>query len=216
MDNFTQLPKRTKLALLGVALFAAGFIIFWLVLVVGERGKIAVEIKAAPRRAAISIDNRRVGGKAFLPPGTHTLTVSYDGFNTYQQTFELKPGDPAAIFTVALSPQTANAKRIAAAEAKRYAEIEGLGGQKAQEDNVAFQKNNPIVKNIPYKTSYYSIDYGKNEAGELVIQITAASPLGRQVALEKIRSWGYDPTDYRLVFVGLQNPFDSANPEGGS
>lgn len=206
------LSRRTKEVIATICLLILGLAVIFAVTTFQNRNKIKVEVRTAPNNAQVSIDGKKVEHTVRLLPGQYVLMVSYEGFSTYQQTIELKKDSTHLEQNVALSAQTENAKKIAASESELYSELEDLGGRKAQENNLKFQQDNPIVNNIPFKTSYYSIDYGKDSSGNLLIQITAGEPLGRQVAVEKIRSWGYEPTDYRLVFLELTNPFAKSVP----
>ena len=210
MDNNALSNKIKSPVLVVVALLAMGLVVLGIVSKTNKRNGVVVELRAAPKQATMVVDGKAVGKNTKLTAGEHTAVVSHEGFVSYTKTFELRPGDEKFVLTAALSPETTTAKAIATEQRELYAEIESLSGQQSQEASELFFKNNPILRNIPEKTSYYSIDYGKDESGELIIQISASQPVGRQVALAKIRSWGYDPTDYKIVFVGLNNPFPKA------
>jgi hypothetical protein len=172
-----------------------------------KKGKIPVEIITAPEEAQIQLNDRAAGNKLSLAPGHYTLKVSYQNFNTYTSSFDVVAGSSGLTFPVELAPQNGNGSKLVDAERKQFLKVEGIAGQKVQESNDAFIQNNGIVRFVPYKTSFYSIDYAKDEQGKLFLQVTASTPVGRQVALQQIRSWGFDPTDYRIDFIGLANPF---------
>lgn len=208
MDSAYGISVKVRLLLLAIAMVIIGFTVLAIVSAGQNKGRVDVEVITAPKQAGITIDGKKAGRGSSLKPGTYTFVVSYSGFSAYTEKVILKEGDKKRTLAVALAPQSSDARSLAAAQLDQYTAVENLGGQNAQADSEDFLKNNPLLENIPVKTSYYSIDYGKDAAGNIVIQITAGQPLGRQVALEKIRSWGFDPTDYRIVFVGLSNPFN--------
>lgn len=210
MDNADGLSLKTKRLILLAVLVVIVLVVMGFVSALQRRGKVAIQIRTAPKEAIVTIDGKKTSKSVSLAPGNYTFVISYPGFASYTEKLELKSGDGERVFSAALTPQTPAAKQLADTQLGQYRELEKLGGQEAQKDGENFLKNNPILGNIPTKTSYYSIDYGRDASGDIVIQITASQPLGRQVALEKIRSWGYDPTDYKLVFVGLVNPFRKA------
>jgi len=209
-----QLSTRNKLVTLVIA---AVFLIGGLMLItsLSHHGKVLVEVKTAPEEALITINGKKTGEASHLAPGNYKLAVTYEGFKSFSKDFTVTANEGPLTFPVALSATTAKAQQMVKSETARYSEIEGIGGQQAQAASQQFLKDAPLVTNLPYDSGYYRIDYGKDASGGLVIQITASSPLSRQVAIAQIRSWGFDPTDYNLQFIGFANPFGSAKKSGG-
>lgn len=210
MDNEQPLLNNLRKFFPLIILVGLGLLILIGLSVVRRLGKVQADFLTAPKEAVVMIGNSKVGSSIYLSPGKYDLTVSHDGFTPYKQTFEIKKGDSKMNFSVGLTPVTEAARKLANSEVSLYARVEAEGSKKAQQAGLEFTKNYPLVRNLPYDAGYYRIDYGKDSTGALVIQISSDSgALGRQVALEKIRSWGYDPTDYIIVFPGLNNPFTS-------
>lgn len=73
-----------------------------------------------------------------------------------------------------------------------------------------FVSDNPIVKQLPYQHPYYSINYKTvgETTNDIIITIRTPSPRYRYSAVEKLKSWGYDPTDYSIEFIDYKNPLE--------
>lgn len=173
-----------------------------------------LEIIAAPKDITIIIEDREYkAGKITLEPGTYTVRAEREGFANLTQ--EISVGDELKTVTFALTPETEEAKKLAAENRGTYAEVESLGGQIAQQEGQQFRDAYPLVGKLPRNTSLYSINYTHDleKPGKIYIRIDSTSPVGRQVAIAQIREWGFDPTDYNIVFAGLYNPFDPAQEE---
>jgi hypothetical protein len=207
MQQEPLFSKQAKILLAAACLILAGIFGFGLTTTVRDKGRVPVEVMTAPREAKVFFNDKPSPASAMLSPGHYTLKVSYPGFDTKTQTFDVRDGDSKRTFPVELHPQTAEAQQIAAAERERYTQVEGVGSSVASKAGEDFVKSNPIAAFLPKHTGYYNIDYAKDANGNFVVQISATAPIGRQVALQQIRDWGFDPTDYRIQFVGLNNPF---------
>lgn len=201
-----QIQANRRKALVALVVLAlVGLLLFAVFSALNARGKVAVVFKTAPRQVIIKMNGIVVDKNTRVLPGDYSVTVEKEGFATYSQKLTVGKSGGTLELPVALTPITNDARDIAKNEQKVYGELEALGGERAQQEGTNFLKENPLVRYIPYKTGYYAIDYGRDNANNVVIQITASSPLGRRVALEKIRGWGYDPTDLRIQFLGFTN-----------
>lgn len=201
-----QVQANRRKALIAVVVLALlGLAVFAVVSGIQARGKVAITFVTAPEQVTIKLNGAQVGKNARVLPGTYELVVERDGFKSYSQQITISTDEGSKEFPVALTPLSDAAHQTAEKEQKLYADIEAAGGKRAEQEGVDFVTNNPIVRYIPFKTGYYAIDYGKDASQNLVIQITASSPLGRKVAIEKIRDWGFDPTDLRIEYLGFTN-----------
>lgn len=186
-----------------------GLVVLLAVRSISNRGKAAFEVRVAPQQAIIKVNNNRVGNRFRLKPGQYELLVYSDGFKSYKKKFDVRQGDSVAKLAIALSPESDTAKKIADKQSDTYHQIEAESGKQSQQQGVDLLKQSPILQNIPYRSTYYNIDYRKDNTGKIFIEITAETALGRQVAMEKIRSWGFEPTDYAIDFLGIPNPFEA-------
>lgn len=171
-------------------------------------GKIELELVVAPKTAEIKIDGKPVRhGKNYVTPGEHTVDISQNHFQTTKVTENFTSNDTLRF---GLSPTDSTGRQIALNREADYLELEQAAGEESRKAGEAFNANNPIVRRLPHKTSYYSIDYriSPNDQNRVVVEITTKSALGRQVALQKIRDWGFQLSDYEYTFSGFSNPFD--------
>ena len=76
----------------------------------------------------------------------------------------------------------------------------------------SFVKDNPIVTNLPYINSYYSIEYktAGETSNEITLTIRTPSPRYRYEAVKQIRGWGYDPTSFKIEFIDYKNPLEAS------
>lgn len=82
----------------------------------------------------------------------------------------------------------------------------GVGGVQFYED---LAKNYPLVTKLPYKDPYYRISYRSNDANDFSLVVYTPSPRYRYAALQQIRAFGYDPSDFIVDFVNYNNPLES-------
>ncbi len=74
----------------------------------------------------------------------------------------------------------------------------------------SFIDDNPITTRLPYIDPYYTIAYKTvgETSNDIVITIRTPSPRYRYVAIEKLKAWGYDVTDYKIEFIDFKNPLE--------
>jgi hypothetical protein len=170
----------------------------------GRIGKTKVSLAIVPGDANLTLDGEAISGSTlYLSPGSYTLKVDKAGFSSGKNTFSV-PATKQIVML--LSPKSTEAKAWVAAHPQQAAQAEGIAAQNAANSGKAFADKNPILARVPYHSSIYNIDYGE-DGDNLNLFISAPTALGRQVALAQIRSWGYDPTDYKITFTNFTNPF---------
>lgn len=181
---------------------------------VGSRlGKTSVSLVVVGKNAKVLVNDKIVrGNPLYLKPGSYKISAQAEGFQPVSKTVEV--GKHKTAVTLILSPESEAAKVWAKAHEGEYLKAEAVAGEQSRKEGEDFYASNPLAQTLPYKTDYYSLDYRVDEKGSAIIQITASGPLGRKVAIEKIRSSGFDPTDYVIEFTGLTNPF--ASDTGGA
>ncbi|HVQ45004.1 MAG TPA: hypothetical protein VMT30_08690 [Candidatus Saccharimonadia bacterium] len=178
-----------------------------------QSGKVAVKVYLVPTDAALKIDGKAAkAGTAYLDPGKHTVTAARDGFASASTGYDFTAGQTDAAIDIALIPQTNAARVYAHDHANLYQEREGREAARDATFGKNFAGKNPIVKQLPYKNFLYTIGYRLDPTdptgNSIVIEID--SPTGyRNGAVEKIRSFGFDPTDFKIIFRDYQDPFSS-------
>lgn len=181
---------------------------------VSRINKEEVIFNVAPSSAKITANGKTIGsGSQYLAPGTYEIAVSAKNFNTKKQQIIVTKGDKQQVF-VALSAANEEGVKWIEAHQRAYLDIEGKGGeylaQKGKEKRDAF----PIIELLPYTEDNYTIGYKSPSEDRLIITIHATSSLDRQVALSRIKSWGYDPANYEIDFIDYHSPFSSASEAG--
>lgn len=191
--------RRAIILIILAGVLLVGFLAYSL----GQRaGKTAVELEVVGKNVTVKADGKSVNGTAYLKPGPHTITAEAEGFNSIKK--DIVVGENQAKVTLILDPKSDDAKKWAKEHEKDYSRAEGQAGELTRAEGEAFIDSYPLTNYLPEKTSYYSIDYRINDKNQAVIIISSTSALGRQVALEKIRSFGFDPTDYIITFTGFE------------
>ena len=198
--------KNRSLLIIVIVAAVAVALIFGIYTAISQQGKTSVSLLLVGNAPKVSIDNKPVrGNPIYLKPGKYKISAQANGFKPASKDVVVE-GDKMTV-TLILSPDSEEAEKWAKANEDDYLKAEAVAGKQARAEGEDFNTRNPLVRILPYKTGYYSIDYRVDQNDNAIIQITSSSALGRQVALEKIRSSGFDPTDYTFEFIGLANPF---------
>lgn len=204
--------KNIKIIVVAIIFIVLLIAIFGLVQLLQRSGKTAVGIQKMPRDTKIFINNKLTNGSTlYLEPGNYTLRGEKLGFESVSKTFKVSDENstPLKEFVI-LTPKSSEALLLVQENTKDYQKIE-----KAAEAYYSQQGQNntdlyPIIKDLPYRGTLYNIDYYL-DGGDFRLQIKSSDALGRQVAIEKIKLMGYEPTDYTIEFLDLANPFIKAN-----
>jgi hypothetical protein len=172
-------------------------------------GKTAVKIDSVPGNLVVMVnDEKRGGSTVYLSPGTYEITAKKEGFSDYSESLTISEGQPPKTLFIVLSPDSESARKWAQENRSRYLAIEKRSGEEADKQGAKFVDDYPIVQQLPHRGSLYNIDYSYDEeTSEFKLQITSPDALGRQVAVETIKNWGYEPTDYVVEFLDYTNPF---------
>lgn len=197
--------KNRNILVLVVAVFI-GLGIYGSVLQSSHSGKTKVTITVVADKPRLIINGKQSKpGEIYLRPGGYSITAEASGFQSAQKNIVVGKEPLAANFL--LTPKDQHAQQWSIQHNKEYLEAEKSAGSQTQAEGEAFIATNPIVRYLPLKTSYYAINYRMSDKGQAILQISAATPLGRQVAIEKIHTIGFDPTDYQVEFTDVKNPF---------
>lgn len=203
------MSMRTKRIIL---LVVGLFVILVLVMVLSatsKSGKVKMDFLLAPSKANVTVNGKIVGKTVYEKPGTYKVSVSRDGYNTYNTEVTLDKNEPEKTVAIGLVPRTLEAQREISKFEADYKRVQVQSSKKVNQAGQAQQDKYPIMASLPYRSSIYNIEYGKTDKQEFVIQVFAKTPATRQIALAKIRDWGYDPSNYTIQFVDLKNPFDT-------
>lgn len=203
--EFFQQHKR-RIITISAVLFA--LLVLWTtVTMIGRIGKTPLTIAAVPSDAKILVGDNRLGdGTYWLPAGTYQISAEKEGFETLRKTVIVTPEKKNNVAAISLTPKSDEAKKWADKHQRDYQDNEQFGAIAARADGQYFTDNNPITTHLPFTDPYFTIGYTLNDDQSIHITIATPSPRYRFYAVEKIREWGYDPTDFTVVFKDFKNP----------
>ncbi len=206
--DFIQEHKR-QFQIAGIILVA--LITLWGVLTYVDRhGKIPVVLSVVPHNATVTFNDQREGnGTHYLPAGTYTVTAKKDGFKTQTQKIVVTDKKNQNVVAISLIAQSSEAKKWASEHQDQYRQNEAYGSIQANNDGEYFTALNPITTKLPYKDPYFMIGYIANPDQSITLTVDTPSPRYRFYAVERIRKFGYDPTDFKIVFEDFHNPLSN-------
>ncbi|TAH36626.1 hypothetical protein EYC59_00415 [Candidatus Saccharibacteria bacterium] len=201
-----QFKKKVIFLTIGVALLVLAAVFFTIFGTNSRAGKIAVEVLVLPSTAQITANDQTIkNGTVYLKPGNYTVKMSADGFESKELTTEISQSNP--YIQDQLTPVSADAKQYVKDHEKEYLQFESKVGDASREKGESYQEKFPIVKLLPATNVLFQIGYRSPDENTLIVTIHATDPGQRQAALEQIRDWGYDPTDYYIQFSDFSSPF---------
>jgi hypothetical protein len=207
-------PKRKKLLIIaGVSalVLLVGFAIFSSL---QHRGETKVNIVVAPRDSTITIDGQPAKhGTAYLKPGAHTIKASRQYFADAIEkvhTSELDNGQEIYLLPEANSPEALQWLEDHPEEMELR---EAIGASRAAEGAQDNLEKYPFIRDLPYKTLDYQVDYALN-GDELTLIVTlypvAVTPGTKlyeeqveefkQKALTYLRSQGIDLAKTKIEY----------------
>ncbi len=171
-----------------------------------QAGKIAVSVTLHPSDTQATLDNYELSnGTMYFEPGTYILKGAKPGFEDLSKTVTIN----ATQRTLVVAPTAKSSEAIEWAK-NNYTDIQGKQDAHALEIGRDFNTRNPIAKELPYKTFFYSVGYRMDQSdptGNSIIVEIDASEGYRQAAIYRIRQLGYDPADFTINFRNYENPF---------
>lgn len=190
-------------------LFLLGILAVGLMFTLYMRQRDSVGFLVAPKDAKIYVDDDQVRGTSSrLSLGEYSVRVERDGFDTFEETITITDTNDEII--VGLTPITVEAIEIAQND-ENFLLIESRAGDEALETGDNLRRNNPIISELPYRTFFLSIGYRLDpsdpEENKIIVEVDALEGY-RELALQQIRNWGYDPTLLNINFAGHRNPFN--------
>lgn len=169
-----------------------------------------IYILVAPQSSTIHIDNHLVkNGNIKVTPGKHTVTTEKDGFEKQIVEVEAKSGETSNVFVVlnSNSDSTANWYNENQEDAALREKIVGKDYNITSQE---YERDFPIITQLPYETMNYTIDYGECEYSDFCIYIDA--PAGaRDVALRVASQFDSELGRYYYIFSDYTNPFSKYN-----
>ena len=207
-DFIQQHKQRVKI----ISLVIITLIIIWAIVMYATRvGKIPVVIRSVPGDAKITFSGQNESnGTQWIKEGQYKVSASKDGFETLTKTVLVSSKKSQNVVALSLTPKSDEAKKWADEHSQDYKNNETYGAIEASTNGVYFSALHPITAKLPFNDPYFQIGYVTNDDLSISLTITTPSPRYRFYAVEKIRSLGYDPTDYKIIFKDFHNPLDKA------
>lgn len=208
-----NLPKNIKFILVLIGLCIVGLIIYGIYQKTTTAGKIAISVNVVPNTASLTIDGTQYpsSGTIYLVPGkSYSVKATMDGFADYTTTQYIDNTNNS--INIALTAVSDSAKQWMQNNQNQYLTNEGQAGASANAAGEAFTAKNPVTQYLPMDNLVYTLGYRSDpsDPSNMSIIITVDAAQGyRNGAVEKIRSLGYDPTQFKFQFTNYQNPFAS-------
>jgi hypothetical protein len=200
--------KQYKIISVVIVLLILGVVGYISSIAIGRIGKQPVTVYIVPSDATLTANGTSMSqGTAYLKPGTYTIQASKTGFTSYKNTVVV--GNPnTAIIDIALEGTTPSTTQWEKDNQSLYLAREGRAGLEANQNGEAFTARNPIISDLPYDTPIYTIGYraDPNDASSIILTIDAAEG-DRNAAVQQIRNFGYDPTNFTIEFTNYTSPF---------
>lgn len=207
-----------------LAIFVFIFIaIFSIIMAILDSKKTAsLEILVAPSFAHIELDEHSLANvqTAKYYPGEYVVTITAPGFQAQERTVSLSADQTTNLYLY-LTPDDGDLSFYDNDEQEGilFQEI----AEKQYQDNLAtFLTEHPIANILPYEhytqnefsePTGYRIDYGKFDGckSDFCLKVTSYSQTGLTDAKEYIRSKGFNPSDYEILFE--YDPLEKSTPD---
>lgn len=204
--------KQYRLLFVGIAVLLVSIIGYFIFYYIRQLDHIAVRLFTVPSSATIAIDSKAYSnGTIWLIPGTYTLTISKDGFETYSEKITVARGDKN--ITASLTPQSEDAKTWANNNADQYEELEILANEQS---DVAIERRingHPELGSLPYSLPAFTIEARITDENAMPVLLISAYEGSRNAAIERLFEIGIDPGKYAIEFDDFTNPFKEQNDE---
>jgi hypothetical protein len=169
----------------------------------------SVSITVAPQSSTITLNKKPVKlGTTKVSPGTYQLKVEKSGFDSQSFSVEVKSGKITTeqVALLANGPEGLLWYQTHPDD-KRAAEA--IAGQEVTRLTAKIAQKNKITALLPFFRRDFKIDYGKsqknpNDPTDIALYITYVDEESKQRALDWIRTQGYDPSQYEIVYTQVQ------------
>ena len=187
MENI-QLTKTQSNVIFIVVLLIIALTSWGIFTAVDRSDKKLVKVVTLPSTAKVFINDVASSHNSYVVPGTYTIRIEDNGFASAEREVTITKDDT---FSVALAPESD--------EAKKWIED---NGEKYGEEYNPQSSINPILVQLPLKNILYTVT-AENKVTKptdpLTLSVTAFTGY-KNAPIDKIRSMGYDPTDYNYKF----------------
>lgn len=152
--------------------------------------KIKLNIAATPQDSIVIINSNIAQiNDIYLQPGKYMISVIKDGYFEYRKEYDInKEIDKISIKLIEKTEKTISSLIFSRDYDKVIAKY-------------------PIVKQLPYDSFLIKISYSPDSTMSMfVVEVTAYEGY-RKTAIDKIKDWGYQPSELNIKFKNYENPF---------
>lgn len=170
--------------------------------------KASLLMSIAPEEATVTINGGvhqvKTGDRLTVAPGTLTITIARDGFDTYTEKRTIKNGENVEILQ-ALTPKTDEARTLLQTT-KSQAIIQRIAGNTMKTATDQLDKDYPILSILPIQEKYYSITTCKsqkypNDTSKVAICVYLYDMEAQQMATDEVKQKGFDLNNYESYYV---------------
>lgn len=204
--------QQRRLLIVGLAILAVGILGYSIFYYIRQLDHIPLRLVTVPSSATVTLDSKSYGnGTIWLIPGTYTLTVSKDGFETYSEKITVAKGDKN--ITAGLAAQSEEAKAWADKNSKAYEELEVFANEQS---DIAIERQvsrYPELAVLPYSLPAFTIESRASDSGGTPTIVITGYDGSRNAAVQQLYELGIDPADYPVEFTEFTNPFKERTNE---
>lgn len=202
--------KRLYIIIIVTFCFFVGLVLWFFTTREPNNGE-HVEVLFLPKDAVVEINNQNVkyGQVIQLNPGEYEVAAERDGFLDFDDVFQIFK-DKSNYIDFTMSPSTEEGLNYVKENENLYLDFEDRSGERAIEQGITFSEINPITRDLPERTFFYSIGYRINpddDSNQSIIIEVDASPGYKNAAIQHIENLGYNPAELHIVFRNHRNPF---------
>lgn len=166
----------------------------------------------APDNATLVINGKeqpvKTGQEVTVTPGTISLEIKRDGFDSYNEKVSIKNGEREEIL-VSLNPLNDAARELLKSDASLRI-LQRIGGKRVVEGAEKTVEAYPLLSALPIKDKFYIITACASRAfpedkTKVAICIGLYDLSARQAALDDIESRGYKLPDYEIIINDFTN-----------
>lgn len=151
---------------------------------------VPLSISTSPSDANITVNGKTVSGTTLrVHRGAYSISVAKDGYHESHKVYNIQDDINKMSITLTQEP----APLISSL-------LRGNGYEAAV-------KQHPVLQKLPYESLLLSIDYTPTSTLDSLVLSVKAYDGYRQGVIDQLRSWGYEPAEYNVVFKDYSNPF---------